>query len=245
VDGKRVLVVGASSGLGRGIGVALGQAGAHVALAGRRLDRLTDAAAEAGPDAATIGCDVCDPADCEAVVATAIDSLGGLDALVYCPGVSHLGPLADAGAELWHRTLDTNLIGAALVTRAAIPELTKSAGRVIYLTSDSSYDTPPWPGLGPYIVSKAAMSKLLDVWRAEHPEVAFTRIVVGPTSGEGKNTTEFANDWDPDAAGEFLTGWITRGFMNGNLVALADLTDQIISVLSSGADLTTIVVRPR
>ena len=42
-----------------------------------------------------------------------------------------------------------------------------------------------------------------------------------------------------------VTGWITRGFMNGNLVALADLTDQIISVLSSGADLTTIVVRPR
>ena len=238
-------MVGASSGLGRGIGVALAQAGARVVLAGRRLDRLEDAAAEAGHDAAAVACDVCDPSDCESLVKTAAGSLGGLDALVYCPGVSHMGPVADADADLWRRTLDTNLIGAALVTRTALPHLIASAGRVIYLTSDSAHDGPPWPGLGPYIVSKAALSKLLDVWRAEQPEVAFTRIVVGPTGGEGKSTSEFANAWDPDKAGEAVTGWIERGYMNGNLVTLSDLTDQVIGVLGSGADLATIIVRPR
>jgi NAD(P)-dependent dehydrogenase (short-subunit alcohol dehydrogenase family) len=245
VADKRVLVVGASSGLGRGIGVALAAAGARVALAARRRDRLDGAVAEAGANAVPLVCDVRDPADCERVVAEAVDALGGLDGLVYCPAVGHLRMLADTGADLWQEMLQTNLVGAALVTRAAIGHLEASGGRAIYLASDSASMTPPWPGLGGYIVSKAGLDKLVDAWRAEHPGVAFNLVVVGPTAGEGESMTEFANAWDQDLAARLMPGWIERGYMSGNLVSLVDLTDQITAILSSGADLSRVVVRPR
>jgi NAD(P)-dependent dehydrogenase (short-subunit alcohol dehydrogenase family) len=239
------LVVGASSGLGRGVGVALARAGAKVALAGRRKDRLEDAAEEAGADVTVIPCDVQDPADCEAVVATSVDRLGGLDALIYTPGVSHLGPMLDADAEAWQRVLATNVIGATLVTRAAVPHLRESGGRVIFFSSESAYDTPPWPGIGPYVVSKHALNHLIEAWRVEHPEIAFTRLVVGGTPGEGKNTTEFANAWDPELAGTAVQHWVDRGYLIPGFVALQDLIDQVVAILASGADLQVVVVRAR
>ena len=61
--------------------------------------------------------------------------------------------------------------------------------------------TPPWPGLGSYAVSKAALDKLVDAWRGEHPELGFTRLVVGECAGgEGDSMTEFASGWDAELA---------------------------------------------
>ncbi len=79
----------------------------------------------------------------------------------------------------WRRVFDTNVIGAAIVTSAAIEHLTASGGTAAYLSSVSASLTPPWPGLGAYAVSKAALDKLVEAWRAEHPTVGFTRVVVG------------------------------------------------------------------
>ena len=92
VRGKsvRVVVVGASSGLGRCIGVGLAQGGAEVALLARRRERLVDAAKEAGAGALAIECDVTDPESCRAAIAEAAAGLGGIDGLVYTPGI---GPL--------------------------------------------------------------------------------------------------------------------------------------------------------
>ena len=55
--------------------------------------------------------------------------------------------------------------------------------------------TPPWPGLGAYAVSKAALDKLVEAWRAEHPHVAFTRLVIGDCIGGGRPQTHFAEGW--------------------------------------------------
>jgi len=62
---------------------------------------------------------------------------------------------------------------------AAIPHLTASAGKAVYLSSDAGSFGPPWPGLGAYGVSKAALERLVDAWRAEHPDVGFTCLIVG------------------------------------------------------------------
>ncbi|HET9610886.1 MAG TPA: SDR family NAD(P)-dependent oxidoreductase, partial [Acidimicrobiales bacterium] len=70
------MVVGASSGLGRCIGVGLAQRGAQVALLARRRGRLDDAAKQAGPDALVVECDVTDPASCRSAVAEAAEGLG-------------------------------------------------------------------------------------------------------------------------------------------------------------------------
>ena len=86
----RAVVVGASSGLGRCIGVGLGQRGAQVALLARRRERLAAAAAEAGAGALAIECDVTGTASITSAIAKAAADLGGIDALVYTPAI---GPL--------------------------------------------------------------------------------------------------------------------------------------------------------
>src|SRR2546423_7245460 len=115
----RTVVVGASSGLGRCIGIGLARRGAHVALLARRRDRLDDAAKEAGPGTLAIECDVTDESSCRAAIAGAAAGLGGIDALVYAPGTRPLARLVDTDAQTWRTGLDTDVTGAAIVTSAA------------------------------------------------------------------------------------------------------------------------------
>src|SRR3546814_3370107 len=146
----RTVVVGASSGLGRGIGVGLAQRGSSVALMARRLDNLKAAAEEAGPEAYPIECDVTDSASCYSAIDEAVAKLGGIDSLVYTPAIGHLARLVDHDADAWRRVFDTNVTGAAIITAAALPHLEASGGRAVYLSSVSASQTPPWPGLGSY-----------------------------------------------------------------------------------------------
>jgi NAD(P)-dependent dehydrogenase (short-subunit alcohol dehydrogenase family) len=115
------VVVGASSGLGRAIAIGLARRGAQVALLARRRDRLERAAAEAGTSARAVPCDVTDAESCRAAIDEAASHLGGIDALVYATGVGPLARIADIDAETWRRAFDTNVIGASLVTAAALP----------------------------------------------------------------------------------------------------------------------------
>src|SRR5690606_5265469 len=106
------------------------------------------------------------------------------------PGIGPLRKLVDADAATWRRVFDTNVTGAALVTAAAVPHLTESGGAAAYLSSVSASQTPPWPGLGAYAVSKAALEKLIVAWRTEHPAIGFTRVIVGDCAGgEGDSLT--------------------------------------------------------
>ena len=99
LQGARVLVVGASSGIGREVAVQLGAGGARVVLAARRADRLAEAVADAGADASRVVCDVRDPAQCDAVVRDAVEHLGGLDAVVYATAVDPLVRLVDTDLD--------------------------------------------------------------------------------------------------------------------------------------------------
>ena len=244
----RTVVVGASSGLWRCIGIGLAQRGAHVALLARRRDNLEAAAKEAGPSAVAIECDVTDETSCRAAIAEAAQVLGGIDALVYAPGIGPLVRLADTDAATWRQVFDTNVIGAALVTSAAIEHLTASGGTAAYLSSVSASVTPPWPGLGAYAVSKAALDKLVDAWRAEHPGVGFTRVVVGDCAGgEGDAQTQFANGWDSDLAVELYPIWSARNYLSGSLMDVEHLIGVIDTVLRGGANLSipSVTVAPR
>jgi NAD(P)-dependent dehydrogenase (short-subunit alcohol dehydrogenase family) len=244
----RIVVVGASSGLGRCIGIGLAQGGAQVALLARRKARLVSAAREAGPGTLAIACDVTDEASCRAAIEEAARSLGGIDALVYTPAIGPLSRLVDTDADTWRRVFDTNVTGAACTTAAAIPHLAASSGTAAFLSSVSASLTPPWPGLGAYIVSKAALDKLVEAWRAEHPDIGFTRLVVGDcVGGEGDSRTEFAEDWEPELAAELVPGWLERGYLSGTLIAVDELVSVIDAVLRSGTSLSmlSVTVTPR
>ena len=244
----RTVVVGASSGLGRCIGIGLAERGGQVALLARRHDRLVDAAKDAGPGTLAIRCDVTAGPSCRAAIDEAASGLGGIDALVYTSGIGPLARLADVDTDTWRRTLDTNVVGAALVTAAAIPYLTASGGVAAYLSSVSASLTPPWPGLGAYIVSKAALDKLVEAWRAEHPNVGFTRVVVGDCAGgEGIAASQFAADWDQELAGELFPIWLSRGLLSGGLIEIDELIGVVDTVLRCGASasIPSVTVAPR
>ena len=246
----RTVVVGASGGLGRSIAVGLARRGAHVALLARRRERLETAVGEAGPGAVAVVCDVTDEGSCRSAIDEAAAQLGGIDALLYAPAIGPLARLVDTDAETWRRILDTNVVGAARITAAAIPHLTASAGTVAFLSSVSASLTPPWPGLGAYIVSKAALDKLVEAWRAEHPGIGFTRLVVGDCAGgEGDSQSAFNVDWDPELTAELAPGWVTRGLISGCLIEIDELISVVDTVLRSGASLAipsvTVAPRPR
>jgi NAD(P)-dependent dehydrogenase (short-subunit alcohol dehydrogenase family) len=244
----KAVIVGASSGIGRCIGVGLAKRGADVALLARRKNNLVDAAAEAGGNAHAIVCDVTDESACKSAIEEAASALGGIDALVYAPAVGTLARIHETDQETWRRTLDTNVIGASLVTTAAIPYLTESAGVAAYLSSVSASLTPPWPGLGSYIVSKAALEKLVDAWRAEHPRVGFTRITVGDCAGgEGDAISQFANNWNHELAAELGPIWFAKGYLTGALVDVEEVINMVDTVVRAGASavIPSVVVTPR
>ena len=244
----RAVVVGASSGLGRCLGIGLAQRGAQVALLARRRAMLDDAAKEAGPGTLVVECDVTDGESCRSAIAEAAAGLDGIDALVYAPGIGPLAKLVDTDADTWHRVFATNVTGAALVTAAAVPHLAESGGAAVYLSSVSASHTPPWPGLGAYAVSKAALDKLVEAWRAEHPDIGFTRLVVGDCAGgEGDAMTQFAQDWDAELAAEVAPTWVARNYIAGNLMDVERLVAMVDAVLREGATLSvpTITVAPR
>jgi len=243
---SRTVVVGASSGLGRCIGVGLAQRGDRVALLARRRERIDAAAKEAGSNAIAIECDVTDEASCRSAINEAADALGGIDNLVYTPAVGPLVRMVDTDAETWRRIFDTNVIGAALATAAAVPYLTASAGKAVYLSSDAGTFGPPWPGLGAYGVSKAALERLVEAWRAEHADIGFTCLIVGECAGgEGDAQTGMNIGWDLELAMKAVPLWSSRGCMPGKLMPVEDLIEVVYTILRTDAATSMPVVVAR
>src|SRR6478672_3865401 len=231
----RVAVVGASAGLGRCIGIGLAEKGAQVAILARRQDRLVNAAKEAGNGATAVVCDVTDATSCHRAVAEVVESFGGLDAMVYTTGMAYLTPLADVSAEQWAQLFATNVTGASLVTAAAAPYLAAVGGSAVYLSSLSASYTTPWPMLGSYAVTKAALDKLVEAWRIEHPNIGFTRLAVGDSfGGTGDSQTEFNKNWDPAALDKAIRFWMENKYMQGGLVDADHLAEVVGSVIRCG-----------
>lgn len=242
----KTVVVGASSGLGRCIAIGLAQRGDQVGLLARRRDRIEAAAQEAGPGAIAVKCDITDEASCQSAIDAAAEQLGGLDNVVYTPAISPLVPLAKTDAQTWRNVFDTNVIGAALVTAAALPHLAATAGKVVYLSSDAGSWAPPWPGLGAYGVSKAALERLVEAWRAEHPEIGFTSLIVGECAGgEGDAQTGMNAGWDRELAMQFYPQWVARGCMPGKLMPVEDLVEVVHTILRTNATTSMPVVIAR
>jgi NAD(P)-dependent dehydrogenase (short-subunit alcohol dehydrogenase family) len=225
VPGQRVLVVGASSGIGRGLAVELVAQGAVVAAAARRAERLSELS-----DVAPLPCDVTSPAAVNAMVDAAVERLGGLDALVYTVGLSRINPLHEAGLDDWAELFGPNVFGAAVVTRAALPHLLAdgSQGRALYLTSDSA--EKPYPGLVLYSSAKAALSAYALGLASELPSLKVTEVVVGPTAG-----TEVANHFDPEAFGVWATRWFDEGYVRYEMLQVADVVPMIVDALACDA----------
>jgi NAD(P)-dependent dehydrogenase (short-subunit alcohol dehydrogenase family) len=236
---RRLLVLGGSSGVGRAVGHMASRAGARVAFAARRRDRIEEAAREAPGEAIAVTCDVQDEGDCARTVADTVAAFGGLDGFVYATGMSPLVMLDEADGDEWRSVFDVNVVGASLVTRAAVPHLRESHGRAVYISSYSIRQ--PLPGLGLYRVSKVALDALIECWRMEHPDVEFTRVVVGNTEG-----TEFAASWGADRTRAATRVWVERNlFPAATMMPLDVLAESVLAVFAVRGYLDDIAVMPR
>ncbi len=239
LGGRRILIIGGSSGVGREVGLAASRAGARVAFAARRKDLLDGAVVLAGNGAVAVRCDVTAPDDCERAVDEAARALGGIDAFVYATGMSPLVMLEKATAAMWREVLDVNVTGASQITAAALPHLRQSEGRAVYVSSYAVRQS--LPGLGLYRVSKVALDALIECWRMEHPEVDFTRVVVGNTVG-----TEFANAWGGEAIASAMAVWVSRNlFPAATMMSLSVLGEAILSVIAVRGYVDDIAIMPR
>lgn len=234
--GRRVLAIGASSGAGRRVALDLAARGATVAFAARRREKVDALADEVGGGSIGLQCDVRDEGSCTGVVAQAVSAFGGLDAVFYAPAVIAMSTLMDADGPYWDEVLRTNVTGAALITRAAVPHLGEHRGRMVYFSSISS-SGPVWPGLGVYITSKAALERMVEAWRAEHPEVLFTCLSIGPIFSE-RQPDDFPSV--SEAAMKVITThmptWGERKLARPPLPD-AYISQQILTILESDADI--------
>ena len=208
MKGARVLVVGASAGIGRAFAATACAAGAEVVAAARR--------AEAGPDGCrTVAADVTTDEGRAAIV----DAVDELDVVLYAAGRADLAPLDDVDAASWQRTLDVNVVACNLLLRALVPRLSTSA-IVSALSSETA--SAPRSSLVAYAASKAALETSMAGWRLEHPGIRFTVVAVGPTQ-----PTEFGAAFTGDALGPALRDWSRRGLMQQDTMA----TDEVAAVL--------------
>ncbi len=205
--GPRLLVVGASSGIGRATARAAWDAGWRVAVAARRAEPLAEVVQDrpAGSALALVG-DAAADGVAASFAAQADEVWGGLDAVLYCAAVTHLAPLEAMSSADWSRLFASNTVGAAHVAAATLPLLHRSGGRFAALSSDSV--DAPLEGLLAYSVTKAALNHLLATLGVEFPGVPVTRIVIGPT------TTDLAAAWDPALMGAYFERWIATGWFD-------------------------------
>ncbi|MGE0878799.1 MAG: SDR family oxidoreductase [Acidimicrobiia bacterium] len=244
MTGKRIWVVGASRGVGRVLALGLAAKGARVAFSARTTAPLDDAVAKVGNGAIAVPVDVTDESSIVGAAKTVLDAFGGLDVLIYAPAVGPLTRIEDADAELWRYAFNVNTIGATLVTRHVIAALAQSHGTAMYLSSIAE-GGQAWPGLGLYATTKGALVRLIEAWRREHAEVAFTRMVLGPISG-ADIASEFGADWDPNLAVQFGTQWVVRGLHDGvSQIAGQDTVELAAVIIKNGSVADEIVIQPR
>lgn len=159
----RVLVTGASSGIGRAIAMRFARSGTRLALCASKdsleLRSIASAASEHGAAVIPLTGDLAMPEVAETLVGRAADEFGGLDVIVSNAGVVTPALLSELTVENWNRIFAINVRGPWLLARSGYPSLKASRGCFIAVSSMSGVE--PYPGTGAYSASKAALIMLV------------------------------------------------------------------------------------
>jgi NADP-dependent 3-hydroxy acid dehydrogenase YdfG len=230
-SGLRLLVVGASSGIGHAVAVSAAERGARVAVAARRMELLTRLADDIGGSAFEL--DVEDAAAIKDVVDAAADAFGGLDAVVFTSTVVPFAHIEDTDVATWIHAFSVNTLGANNVLRAALPHLSENG---VVLVASSNDVGRPRAGVAAYDASKAALDEILRSWRSEHPELCIVRVGIGPTQD-----TEILRGADRDLLAQLFESWVEHGQLPAQMSALHDVANALVSLVTLSFENPTVV----
>jgi NADP-dependent 3-hydroxy acid dehydrogenase YdfG len=219
IANRRLLVVGASAGIGRAFAAQAIAGGASVVAVARRGDRLAELAA--GGSCTPVAVDIARATDIDRLVEE-LASLGTFDLVLFSAGSAPLRRVADTTTEDWDAVMRVNVIAFNAVVRAILPHLSPTA--VVAALSSETVDQPR-QALTAYGASKAALEASIRGWRLEHPGRRFTCIRVGATQ-----PTEFGDAFDGELLGPVLGQWVTHGLLQE---AFMDTTDVAAVLLDS------------
>lgn len=206
LDGRRALVTGANSGIGRAIAIALGQAGARVAL---NFVVHPEAAWEVagqvraqGSEALPLQADVSEAAEVAGMFEQMDHAWGGVDILVNSAGIDGERALGqDADVAAWRKVIDVNLIGAYLCAREALRRMIPQKSGVV-LNITSVHEVIPWTGYGAYAASKAGLSMLTKTLAQEAAPAGVRVLALAP--GAIQTPINMAVWQDPDSLADLL-----------------------------------------
>ncbi len=180
--GKTVLVTGAAKRIGRGIALALAEAGANVAITYLASQREAEATvrdlAARDVDAQAIRCDVRDAESIEQTISAVMEEFGQLDVLVNNAGIFESVALETISTKQWDAMFATNTRAPFLMAKAAHPHLRAARGRILNIGSLGGLH--PWATHGHYCTSKAALHMLSKTMaKAWAPEISVNCIAPG------------------------------------------------------------------
>ena len=164
--GRRVLVTGASSGIGAATCRSVVACGGSVAMLARRQERLDALRDELGPRAVAVAADVTDLQSLDAAIVQATGLLDGLDGIVAAAGKSMVGSIRTGTPQQWRELLDLNLIGPLATVHDAIRHFPTHGRRDVVLVGSAGAITP-MPGVAIYGASKRGLRAAFDTLRLE------------------------------------------------------------------------------
>lgn len=203
LKGQTALVTGGSSGIGKGICIAMAQAGARVVINyhsdEKEANETKKAAEAAGVEAIVVKADVGKEAEVKKMFNTAIEAFGSLDILVNNAGIQKDAPLNEMSLDDWQQVMDTNLTGSFLCAREAarlfkkqgvVKERSLAAGKILFISS--VHDIIPWAGRVNYTATKGGMMMLM---KSLAQELAPDTIRVNSISPGAIKTSINEHEW--------------------------------------------------
>ncbi len=188
LEGARVVVTGASSGIGRALARQLNRAGAQLVLTARREDRLRELAAELqerGPAVRYRAGDITSAGVRHEVLDAACQEFGGLDILVNNAGVGAMGPFAAASEQRLRRLMEVNFFAPVELIRAALP-LLHAGQRPLIVNMSSVLGHRAVPGKSEYCASKFGLHGFSDALRAELSGEGIDVLLVSPSTTQSE-----------------------------------------------------------
>jgi NADP-dependent 3-hydroxy acid dehydrogenase YdfG len=239
LSGKVVAVTGASSGIGEATALACARAGAAVALAARRSERIEELAeriAKDGGRAIAVPTDVGEEDQARAFVQRAHSELGRLDVLVNNAGVMLLGPIENAPTEEWRRMIHANVLGVLYCTHAALPLMREQgSGHIVNVSSVAGRVARA--GSGVYNLTKFGIGAFSESLRQEGVAIGVRVTLIEP----GAVATELPGHNRPEVREQ-----MAKRFAGVAPLAAEDIAGAILYAIAAPPNVSVneVLVRP-